>query len=56
MEGPFETGQEVTAACLECHEDAADQVIHTAHWRWESESVMVEGRDYPVSTGKKNTI
>ena len=56
LEGPFETGQEVTAACLECHQDAADQVIHTAHWRWESDPVMVEGREEPISTGKKNTI
>ena len=43
MEGPFETGQQVTQACLECHEDSADQVIHTAHWRWESGSVVVDG-------------
>ena len=24
--GPFETGPDVTRACLECHEDAAQQV------------------------------
>ena len=48
--GPFETGQEVTAACLDCHPDSAKQVIHTAHWRWQSEPVLVEGRDEPIST------
>lgn len=56
MEGPYETGQDVTRACLTCHEDSAEQVIHTAHWRWQSDPVMVEGRDEPVATGKKNTI
>jgi octaheme c-type cytochrome (tetrathionate reductase family) len=56
MEGPFETGQQVTAACLECHTDSADQVIHTAHWRWESGAVEMEGREQLVSVGKKNAI
>lgn len=52
----FNTGPEVTTACLACHEDAGEQVIHTAHWRWQSEPVMIEGRDEPVSVGKKNSI
>jgi len=56
LEGAFETGQDVTRACLTCHEDSANQVIHTAHWRWESEPVKVEGRDELITTGKKNTI
>ena len=54
--GDFETGQEVTAACLTCHEDAGDQVLHSAHWRWESEPVEIEGREGLFATGKKNTI
>ena len=54
MEGPFETGQQVTEACLECHEDAADQVIHTAHWPWESTPVEVAGGVEPITVGKKN--
>jgi hypothetical protein len=32
LQGPFETGEEVTARCLECHEDAAFQVMQTVHW------------------------
>jgi octaheme c-type cytochrome (tetrathionate reductase family) len=56
MEGPFETGQQVTRACLDCHEDAAEQVIHTAHWRWESNPVTMAGRDEPITVGKKNAI
>ena len=53
FEGPFETGQEVTLACLSCHEEAADQVMHTAHWLWESKPVQMEGRDEPVTVGKR---
>ena len=54
--GTFDTGQEVTRACLGCHEDAANEVLHTAHWRWQSEPVAMAGRDGLISTGKKNTI
>lgn len=56
MQGPFETGSDVTRACLECHPDAGDQVMQTAHFTWQSEPVQVEGRDELVSTGKANTI
>ncbi|MCA9937228.1 MAG: tetrathionate reductase family octaheme c-type cytochrome [Anaerolineales bacterium] len=53
---PLNSGPEVTAACLECHEDAAHQVIQTSHWTWESEPVLLPGRTEPVTTGKKNSI
>ena len=56
FEGEMKTGPEVTAACLSCHEDAGEQVLHTSHWRWQSEPVAVEGREGLISTGKKNTI
>lgn len=56
MPGPYETGPEVTAACLTCHEDAAHQVAMTNHWTWQSPPVEVAWRDEPVSTGKANVI
>lgn len=56
IEGPFETGSDVTRACLSCHEDAGEQMIHTAHFTWLSEPVTVEGRDEPIQTGKANLI
>ncbi|HFC12115.1 MAG TPA: tetrathionate reductase family octaheme c-type cytochrome [Anaerolineae bacterium] len=56
LEGPFETGPEVTQACLECHEDAAHEIMQTVHWTWESDPVLLEGRDEPVTIGKKNQI
>lgn len=35
LKGPFETGQDVTRACLSCHTEAAKQVMATRHWTWE---------------------
>ncbi len=54
--GPFETGQDVTNACLECHENSASEMMATAHWTWESEPYEIEGHDEPVTIGKKNQI
>jgi octaheme c-type cytochrome (tetrathionate reductase family) len=31
---PFKSGKEVTAACLSCHSEAANQFNHTIHWTW----------------------
>ncbi|NTV96983.1 MAG: tetrathionate reductase family octaheme c-type cytochrome [Thiobacillus sp.] len=35
LEGPFQSGPEVTQACLKCHGKAAKQVMKTKHWTWE---------------------
>ncbi|MDR5652261.1 tetrathionate reductase family octaheme c-type cytochrome [Ruixingdingia sedimenti] len=35
LKGPFSSGPEVTAACLSCHTEAGDQVMHTLHWSWD---------------------
>ena len=56
VQGPFNSGQEVTQACLECHADSADQVMHTTHWTWEGDPVTVPWRDEPVTIGKKTQI
>ena len=54
--GELTTGPEVTAACLSCHEESGEQMLHTAHWKWESEPVEVEGREGLFTTGKKKSI
>lgn len=51
---PFESAQDVTRACLECHEDAAQEVMKTAHWTWLSGDVEREGK--VVRTGKRNLM
>jgi octaheme c-type cytochrome (tetrathionate reductase family) len=56
IQGPFATGQDVTTACLTCHEDAAHEVVQTTHWTWQALPVEVEGRDEPVSIGKANIL
>ena len=56
IKGDFKTGQDVTRACLECHEDAASQVMGTTHWTWESKEFNVPWRDVPVTIGKINQI
>ncbi len=56
LTGPYESGSDVTVACLECHEDAAHEVNQTVHWTWEGDPVTLEGRDEPVTIGKKNQI
>jgi len=56
IQGPFETGSQVTLECLRCHEEAAHDVMDTVHWTWESKPYEVEGRDEPVTVGKKNSL
>jgi len=54
IEGPFATPMEVTETCLECHEDAAKEVMATTHWTWEKmQHVPGKGN---VMRGKKNAI
>lgn len=34
LQKDFTKPEEVTAACLSCHQMAGDQIQHTAHWTW----------------------
>lgn len=34
LQHDFESGPEVTQACLSCHTEAASQIQHTFHWTW----------------------
>jgi octaheme c-type cytochrome (tetrathionate reductase family) len=56
IQGPFETPQEVTQACLNCHPDSAQEFMATTHWTWESKPFDVPWRDEPVTIGKINQI
>nr|WP_321524855.1 tetrathionate reductase family octaheme c-type cytochrome [uncultured Cohaesibacter sp.] len=38
LQQDFKSGPEVTKACLSCHTEAADQVQHTLHWKWETKN------------------
>jgi octaheme c-type cytochrome (tetrathionate reductase family) len=56
VNGEFKSGQDVTRACLDCHEDAAVDLMKTTHWTWESKAFDVPWRDAPVTIGKINQI
>ncbi len=40
IDGPFENATQVTAACLDCHEEEANAFMTTAHWTWKREQVV----------------
>ena len=50
LAGPFATGPDVTAACLNCHTEAAEQMMATTHWTWEA--IAPDGGE----VGKNNVI
>ncbi len=54
IKGPFKTPMEVTMKCLECHEDAAHDIMQTSHWTWELEQDIEKKKN--VFRGKKNAI
>lgn len=52
----FPDGPSVTRACLECHPNAAGEIMQTSHWLWVGEEEIVPGRSEPVRIGKRNLI
>jgi octaheme c-type cytochrome (tetrathionate reductase family) len=51
------TGPDITRACLECHPDAANEVMMTSHWTWQSPEFEIPWRDGETATiGKFNQI
>ncbi len=54
LTGPFATPMDVTKKCLECHEDAAMDVMKTTHWTWSSEE-EIDGKGKQLR-GKLNSI
>ncbi len=56
FQNPFPDGPSVTRACLECHPDAAAEIMATAHWNWQGEAVLVPGHADAVRIGKRNLI
>lgn len=55
IQGPFESPQEITAACLSCHETSAQEVMKTNHWTWLDEK-FVDASNKEKQFGKKNLI
>lgn len=53
ISGPLASGPEVTKMCLECHEEAATDIMQSSHWSWSAHQT-INGR--LVDRGKKNAI
>jgi len=56
FKGPFSTGQDVTRACIECHEDAALEIMGTAHFQWLGDEIVDARTGKRTKIGKKNLI
>jgi len=55
IEGPFNSPQEVTALCLECHPGYDEDIMKTRHWNWlGKEFTTPDGRK--TRLGKRNMI
>jgi len=52
----FKDGPSVTKACLECHPDAAKDLMKTAHWQWVGPEEIIPGNEKPTQVGKKNLL
>jgi octaheme c-type cytochrome (tetrathionate reductase family) len=53
LSGPFQSGPEVTKACLACHADQAQDFMKTVHWTWSSPQTR-DGK--AVELGKRNAV
>ena len=56
LAGPFAEGPDVTAACMECHSEAAADVVGSAHFQWLGETPGMEGHETGADVGKRNLI
>ena len=54
LQKTFTSPQQVTAACIACHNQRHTEIMHSNHWNWEREE-YIAGRGV-VYLGKKNAI
>jgi octaheme c-type cytochrome (tetrathionate reductase family) len=55
ISGPFKSPMAVTKKCLECHEDAAKEIMGSSHWTW-TRKQRLSPRGRIVARGKRNII
>jgi len=53
IQGLFRTSRDVTVKCLECHQQQAQEVLHSSHWTWIREREINGNR---VQFGKKDSL
>ncbi len=55
IEAQFKNPQDVTRKCLECHEEAGDDILKTRHWKWTGSEYVIRGQK-KIKFGKLNQI
>jgi len=53
IEGPFESGRDISARCIGCHGQQANEVLASTHWTW-SRKAVINGEAVPL--GKKDSL
>lgn len=56
LQGPFDSPHKVTEACINCHEQEANDFMQTTHWTWTGPSTYMKGHENEVHNGKVNGI
>ena len=56
LAAPVEDPRDITARCLECHEEEGMEILHTAHWTWTGHSPNTVGHEHDVELGKRQVI
>ena len=54
LQKDFANANEVTEACLSCHNQRGEELMNTSHWKWQREEEL-EGKGM-VPLGKKNIL
>lgn len=52
----FKGPQEVTSACLKCHQQTGKDFMKTSHWNWTGDTVVSKTSGESIKIGKKNLI
>jgi octaheme c-type cytochrome (tetrathionate reductase family) len=57
INGPFNSGEQVTKVCLQCHEKQAQDFIKTTHWNWKGTPNHLKGKEKSgEELGKANML
>lgn len=57
VQGPFTSGEEVSKACIQCHDKQAGDVMNTPHYKWKGAPRTVKGMESSTEEyGKANLL
>jgi octaheme c-type cytochrome (tetrathionate reductase family) len=52
----FKKPQDVTGACMKCHEDSAEHFLTSSHWTWKRSTNKLGVEKKQIEIGKKNLL